>query len=52
MRIYNTAGQLVKTVTNIKQENTVDIANLATGLYYYRILTTDGKTGTGRFVKE
>lgn len=52
MRIYNTAGQLVKTVTNIKQENTVDISNLATGLYYYRILTTDGKTAAGRFVKE
>lgn len=52
MRIYNTAGQLVKTVTNIKQENTVDISNLATGLYYYRILTTDGKTAAGMFVKE
>lgn len=50
--IYNTTGNLVKEVNNIKQENTVDISNLATGLYYYRILTTDGKSAAGRFVKE
>ena len=44
---------LVHEVGNIKTvENTVDVSTLASGLYYYRVLTTDGKTAAGRFVKE
>ncbi|UPT68973.1 MAG: T9SS type A sorting domain-containing protein [Sphingobacteriales bacterium JAD_PAG50586_3] len=53
MQLFTSTGALVRDIVNIKEsENIVDVSNLATGLYYYRILTTDGKTAAGRFVKE
>ncbi|UPT68975.1 MAG: T9SS type A sorting domain-containing protein [Sphingobacteriales bacterium JAD_PAG50586_3] len=53
MQLFTSTGALVRDIANIKEaENIVDVSNLATGLYYYRILTTDGKTAAGRFVKE
>jgi hypothetical protein len=53
MQLFTATGALVHEVGNIKTvENTVDVSTLASGLYYYRVLTTDGKTAAGRFVKE
>ncbi len=53
MQLFTGTGALVHEVGNIKTvENTVDVSTLASGLYYYRVLTTDGKTAAGRFVKE
>ena len=53
MQLFTATGALVRTVSNIKAaENTVDVSGLATGLYYYRIVTTDGNNAAGRFVKE
>lgn len=53
MQLFTATGALVNEVSNIKTvENTVDVSTLASGLYYYRVLTTDGKTAAGRFVKE
>ncbi len=53
MQLFTGTGALVHEVGNIKTvENTVDVSTLVSGLYYYRVLTTDGKTAAGRFVKE
>jgi hypothetical protein len=53
MQLFTSTGSLVRDIKNVKSvENTVDVSALATGLYYYRIVTTDGKTAAGRFVKE
>ncbi|UPT68977.1 MAG: T9SS type A sorting domain-containing protein [Sphingobacteriales bacterium JAD_PAG50586_3] len=52
IHLYNASGQLVKAITNIKQqENTIDIANFATGLYYYTVTTVNG-FGSGKFAKD
>jgi hypothetical protein len=52
LRIYNTNGQLVKVETNLTgQTNSVDVATLAAGLYYYTVTTVNG-FGSGKFIKE
>lgn len=53
LQLFTATGTLVQQHNSIKTiEKTVDVSTLASGLYYYRVLTTDGKTAAGRFVKE
>ncbi len=53
LAIYNSAGMLVKEQTGLKEAQTMlDVATLSSGLYTYRVVTTDGKSAAGRFVKE
>lgn len=53
MALYNTAGQLVAQPACIKKaEVVVDINALAPGLYFYRIVSQNGASVTGRFVKD
>lgn len=51
INIYNTLGQLVKTVTGTAMQNTiVDISSLQSGQYYINIITNGGKA-TEKFIK-
>lgn len=51
LAIYNSAGALVKEEVNNKPQTTLDVSALPAGLYTYQIVTTNGKTTAGRFVK-
>jgi len=52
LAIYNSAGALVKEETLQQIQATLNVSNLPSGLYTYRIVTTNGKSAAGRFVKE
>jgi hypothetical protein len=51
MNIYNTLGQLVVAVPNANTVRTLDVASLASGIYYFKISTDKGETAI-RFSKE
>jgi hypothetical protein len=51
--LYNTNGQLVKTVHNITSgQLTINRDNLATGLYYFMLRTNDNIIATGKLLTE
>ncbi|MBP9119662.1 MAG: T9SS type A sorting domain-containing protein, partial [Ignavibacterium sp.] len=52
MKIYNSIGQEIKTVSGIFGPNfKIDINNFPEGLYFYNLTTTDKQTFTGKFIK-
>lgn len=52
MKIYNSIGQEIKTVSGIFEPNfKIDINNFPEGLYFYNLTTTDKQTFTGKFIK-
>ena len=51
--LYNTNGQIVKTVDNITGgQLTIHRENLAAGLYYFLLRTTDNIIATGKLMTE
>ena len=50
--IYNTQGQLVKTVTINDDKTTVDVTAFSSGFYVIKMKTDDGVTAFKKFVKE
>jgi hypothetical protein len=48
-RILNTAGQLVYTSTINSQQSTIDVSNLASGIYFVQVVM-DGKVSVKKVV--
>jgi hypothetical protein len=48
LRVYNTSGQLVKTVRDASE---ISVASLAEGIYLLRIVDADGKVYTNKITK-
>jgi PKD repeat protein len=51
--IFNTSGQIVKTVNIYNGKETIDMSNQADGLYHYYIYSEDGGMfGSGKIIKQ
>lgn len=48
--IYNTLGQSVKTISNAKTVDIIDISNLSAGIYFIKVNTNKGISNT-KFIK-
>lgn len=51
VRLFNITGQLVHTQVVTKDKNTINISNLAPGMYVYKIIQEDDVAG-GKFLKQ
>lgn len=53
VEIFDMIGQKVKTITNFTSStNSVNISNLASGMYVTKIITVDGRVTTQKFMKK
>jgi hypothetical protein len=50
--LFNAFGSLVRTVSWQEDFQTIDVSSLASGMYVYRIIDQDGKTGSGKLIVE
>lgn len=50
--IFNTKGTLVKTIHNVNNRDTINIEDLANGLYYIKINGADSKTDFKKLIKK
>lgn len=50
--LYDAQGQFVQTLLPSDLQTQVDVSALATGLYYLRLVNTNGKTAVLKFVKQ
>lgn len=48
VNIFDASGRLIKSATS----NTIDVRNLSSGVYFVTIVTRDGNTSKGKFVKK
>lgn len=51
LSIYNNLGQLIMLISNVKDNNTIDVSNLKTGNYFIKLIT-DKAISTGKFIKD
>lgn len=49
--IYNSLGQIVKTIYNVENTKTIDVSNFNSGNYFMKIVTSSG-VETQKFIKE
>jgi hypothetical protein len=52
MKMYNVLGELVMTTDITKQTTTVEIKDLASGIYFYKILNNNKIVQTGRLISQ
>lgn len=50
--LYNTAGQIVRSVQQVQPGTPISLAGVATGLYFYVLRPGNGEVQTGKLVKD
>lgn len=48
--IFNTNGQLLQSISNVKYDQTVDVSNLSSGFYTVKVTSSDNKLHIGKIV--